>query len=245
MYRLVIVDDEKMIAEGVASLFPWEKIGFEAAAFTEAEEALQYIGRNTVHVVMTDIEMPRMSGIDLCGQLAGSGIKIVFISSHQNYDYFRSAIRFQVTDYLLKPLKSSDIINVFERIRRELDEEHEVAEEKNPSYYEQVVEQVKSYLAQNYQSATLEEAAVKVNLSAAYLSRIFKQQEGIGFGEQLLKVRMEKACELLSNIQMKSYDIAWYIGYDNPKSFSRAFKSYYGITPMEYRQGAKVREVKR
>lgn len=48
---------------------------------------------------------------------------------------------------------------------------------------------------------------------------------------------MEKACELLGDIQYKSYDIAYYIGYDNPKNFSRAFKAYFGMTPKEYRNG--------
>ena len=245
MYTLLIVDDEKMIAEGVACLFPWEQIGFHPVAFSDPKEALDYAESNDIQVVMTDIEMPGMSGIDLCRELSGKGIRIVFMSSHQNYEYFRSAIHFQVTDYLLKPLKSSDILNVFERIRNELNAQAAIREGETPSYYSRVMEQVKAYLEENYQSATLEEAAVRVNLSSTYLSRLFKQQGGIGFGEWLLKVRMEKACELLSDIQMKSYDIAWYIGYDNPKSFSRAFKSYYGITPMEYRQGARPAEKNR
>lgn len=59
----------------------------------------------------------------------------------------------------------------------------------------------------------------------------------MGFSDYLTKTRMEKACELLGDIQYKSYDIAYYIGYDNPKNFSRAFKAYFGMTPKEYRNG--------
>jgi YesN/AraC family two-component response regulator len=99
------------------------------------------------------------------------------------------------------------------------------------------VGQVKGYIEENYREASLEEAAIAVNLSPSYLSRIFKEKCGFGFSDYLIRVRMEKACELLSDIRYKSYDIAYYIGYDNPKNFSRAFKTYYGKTPKEYRNG--------
>ncbi|HRM61591.1 MAG TPA: helix-turn-helix transcriptional regulator, partial [Gemmiger qucibialis] len=68
------------------------------------------------------------------------------------------------------------------------------------------------------------------------LSRVFKEKSGTSFSELLLKTRMEKACEMLADIHYKSYDIAYYVGYDNPKNFSRAFKAYYGQSPSEYRK---------
>ena len=73
MYNLMIVDDEKTIAEGVASLFPWEQIGFHPVFFCNAADALLYAREHSVHVVMTDIEMPGMSGIDLCRELSAKG----------------------------------------------------------------------------------------------------------------------------------------------------------------------------
>lgn len=66
------------------------------------------------------------------------------------------------------------------------------------------------------------EAAQRVYLSPSYLSRIFKEKNGEGFAELLLRTRMEKACEMLEDCKYRSYDIAFYLGYDNPKSFSRA-----------------------
>lgn len=99
------------------------------------------------------------------------------------------------------------------------------------------ISKVKEYIKENYKEASLEDAAVQVSLSPSYLSRIFKEKCGMGFSDYLTKTRMEKACELLGDIQYKSYDIAYYIGYDNPKNFSRAFKAYFGMTPKEYRNG--------
>ena len=184
---------------------------------------------------MSDVEMPDLNGIELCRLIQDMNVLVVFISSYQNYEYFRSAIQYRVEDYLLKPIKSGDILNCFGKIKEKLDLENQVKREETPTYYEQIIGQVKGYLEENYKEASLEEAAVLVNLSPSYLSRIFKEKSGLGFSDYLTRVRMEKACELLNDIRYKSYDIAYYIGYDNPKNFSRAFKAYYGKTPMEYR----------
>lgn len=235
MYRLVIVDDEAKIAEGIANLFPWEQLGFDVVYFNRGTDAFTYICSNPVEVLMSDVEMPDLNGIELCRLVQDRDIKVVFISSHQNYEYFRSAILYQVEDYLLKPIKSGDIQNCFQKIREKLDRKSGVVRTVPPTYYEQIVGQVKGYIEENYREASLEEAAEAVNLSPSYLSRIFKENCGFGFSDYLIRVRMEKACELLNDIRYKSYDIAYYIGYDNPKNFSRAFKAYYGKTPKEYR----------
>ncbi len=237
MYRLAIVDDEKNIAEGIAKLFPWGEIGFEADFFASPMKALESIKKENYDVLLSDIEMPELNGIELCERLKEEDIIIVFLSSHQNYDYFRSAILHGVTDYLLKPLKSADVYTCFGKIKEMLDEKNSIKESHSNSYYEQIKLSVEEYLNENYRTARLEDAAENVHLSASYLSNILKEKCNTGFGEMLLKVRMEMACKMLLDINYKSYDIAYYIGYDNPKSFSRAFKNYFGITPTEYKNG--------
>lgn len=240
MYRLVIVDDEEKIVEGIANLFPWEQLGFEVVYFSKSTHALDYIEHHPVDVLMSDVEMPDLDGIELCRQIQDKNIKVVFISSYQNYEYFRYAIQFRVEDYLLKPIKSGDILKCFGSIKEKLDKENTVKAEVAPTYYEQIVNKVREYLQEHYKDASLEDAAVLVNLSPSYLSRIFKEHCGTGFLDYLTKIRMEKACELLNDIQYRSYDIAYYIGYDNPKNFSRAFKAYFGKTPMEYRNSRQL-----
>ena len=75
-----------------------------------------------------------------------------------------------------------------------------------------------------------------MGLSPSHLSRTFKEKSGTGFAELLVQVRMEKASEMLSDVRCKSYEVAYEVGYDNPKNFSRAFKTYYGKSPSEYRK---------
>ena len=130
----------------------------------------------------------------------------------------------------------SALLECFEKVKARLDARSAVQETAPKAYYDQIVYDVQQYLKDNYRTATLEEAAAKVSLSPAYLSRVFKEKSGTSFSELLLKTRMEKACEMLADIHYKSYDIAYYVGYDNPKNFSRAFKAYYGQSPSEYRK---------
>lgn len=237
MYKLVIIDDEEKILNGIANLFPWNNIGFQVVSiFTDPVEALHYIENNEVDVVMSDIEMPKMSGIELCEAIAKTkNIKMLFFSSYQNYKYFRAAIQNGAVDFLLKPIGYEMLLEAFEKVKIQLDEEYHVVRKVSKNYYENLVSEVIEYLNISYQNATLEEAANRVNLSSSYLSKIFKEKYGESFSEIHLKIRMENACRLLKNPKYKSYEVAYYVGYDNPKNFSRAFKAFYNISPTEYR----------
>ncbi len=238
MYRLIIIDDEEKIVEGLGKLFPWENIGFSVEGlFTSAREALDFMEDHPVDVVLSDIEMPDMTGIELSQcLLEKEDIKVVLFSSYRDYNYFRAAIQNRVDDFLLKPIDYVMLLESLGRIKNQLDERYQKKVELPKGYYNKIVASVQDYLEENYQDASLEKAAEKVNLSPAYLSKIFSEKSGASFSNTLLKIRMEQAKLLLEDIQYKGYDIAYYIGYDNPKNFSRAFKAYYGMTPMEYRK---------
>lgn len=240
MYRVVILDDEENIAEGIAHLFPWNEAGFEiAGCFNEPLEALRFIEENKPEVLLCDIEMPHMNGIQLAEKLKNTNIRIVYISAYQKFEYLRGAVLNRVEDYILKPIKYSDLSECLAKIREALDEENKsvfAEKEKPKGYYEQIVQRVKEYVNENYQRASLEKASEIVHLSPNYLSRIFKEYAGTGFQDYLIDVRMQMACEYLKDIRYKSYDVAFYVGYDNPKNFSRAFKKYFGKTVTEYRR---------
>ncbi|WMJ87261.1 response regulator transcription factor [Anaerocolumna sp. MB42-C2] len=239
MYHLVIVDDEEKILDGISELFPWNNIGFEVVArFTDANSALSYVEVNPVDVVMTDISMPVMNGISLTKELKRfPHINIVLFSSYQDYEYMRAGIHYGISDYLLKPIRYEELVACFDKIRMKLDETNKVIENKPKTYYSEIIKRVDNYLQNNYQKASLEGAAEIAGLSPNYLSKIYKEKSGSGFLEKLNKIRMEKASELLMDPNYKSYEIAFYVGYDNPKNFSRAFKTYYNVSPMDYRNG--------
>lgn len=244
MYKVIVVDDEDKIREGIVNLFPWEAIGFEIVGnFSNAKDALEWLKQGKkADVVMTDIEMPGMDGITLSSYLSDSGTKVVYFSSYHTFEYAKSAILNRVVDYLVKPIKYDELTQCFERLKLMLDEDNaEICSKKeeevfvSPSYYEAIIYRITHYLEEHYREATLEDAARQVHLSSSYLSRLFKEKVGMNFSDYLMKLRMEKAKELLGDISYKQYEIAYRVGYDNPKNFSRAFKTYYGLSPKEFR----------
>lgn len=241
MYQVIIVDDEPRILEGIIHLFPWNNFGFEVvASFTNGKEALEYINAHPqVDIVMTDIQMPVMTGIELSQKLKNEDIIVVFFSAYQDFEYARAAIINHVTDYLIKPMKYDAMSACFERIRKNLDKRekgHYLPYEVNADEADYVAI-VKNYIKSDYKTATLEEAASLVHYSPAYLSSAFKADTGVSFSRYLLQVRMEQAMRMLSDRSVKFYEIADAVGYLNPKNLTRNFKEYYGITPQEFRAG--------
>ena len=156
MYKLIIIDDEEKIASGMAQLFPWQNIGFEVVqVFTGARKALQYIAENPVDVVLTDIEMPDMNGLELSQRLMEyPNIQKIFFSSYSNYEYFRAALQNGVADYLMKPVAYSALLECFEKVKARLDARSAVQETAPKAYYDQIVYDVQQYLKDNYRTAT-------------------------------------------------------------------------------------------
>ena len=234
MYQIVIVDDEPRICEGLVHLFPWESLGFHVVgAFTNGREALTFINAHPeVDVVMTDIEMPVMNGIELSRQLRDQRIAVVFFSAYQDFEYARSAIINHVVDYLVKPMSYDALSECMKRLKLSLDSEKGKGPVASPSVPPQerpafdLEAFVKHYIENNYRTASLEEAAALAHYSVAYLSTAFKQAAGMNFSDWLTRVRMRKSLALIRDPKNKLYQIAESVGYQNPKTLPRNFRDY-------------------
>ena len=126
MYRLIVVDDEEIIRGGLCQCVDWASLGFEVAAdFEDGSEALEYLSEHSCDVVMTDIMMSRVNGLELARQIHEEHpeIKVLLLSGYQEFEYAKQAMQYGVSDYLLKPFRSAEIRTVFENLRRQLDEE--------------------------------------------------------------------------------------------------------------------------
>lgn len=132
MYKVLVVDDEDMIREGIASGVPWAELGFEVSGqAVNGVEAIGLIKKNTPDVVLTDIRMPKMDGIELIEYLSTNcaRIKIIIISGYSDIEYFKSAINNRVFGYLLKPTEYGEFEKVFKDVKEVLDEERKKKEE--------------------------------------------------------------------------------------------------------------------
>lgn len=240
MYQILIVDDEAELRNGIANYFPWSEFGFEVADLAaDGVQALNLIENTQVDVVLTDIIMPNMNGIELAKEIHSRQlpIKVLFLSGHQEFSYAQSAIEYNVSQYIVKPTRYSQLQNVFSRIKLELDKERSPGSGRssNNRYYDKMIEKVKDYIVHNYKDVTLEDAATHVHLNPYYLSNLFRLQTGVKFSDYVVQVKMQNAARFLEDIHLKIYDISLEVGYSNPNNFARAFKMFYNKTPKEYR----------
>jgi YesN/AraC family two-component response regulator len=237
LYHLVIIDDEKEISNGFAQFFPWKDLGFTVAGqFSGAKSALQFILRNPVDVVVSDVIMPGMSGIDLARELAETKLDpqplVILFSAHDEFEYAREALRYHCTDYILKSTGYDELIKIFSSLKEQIYLERNI---HIPAEDDKIIASIKEYVCKSPACADLETASSLVYLSPAYVSRYFKQKTSMSFSDYLLEQKMSLAASLLTDLQYKIYDISSRLGYTNPENFTRSFRKFFGVSPKEYR----------
>lgn len=133
MYKLLIVEDERAIAQGIAKSNPWEEWGFQVSGIcNNGEEAVAFIEKDKPDLVLSDIRMPKMDGIALMQYLNAQypEIKIVILSGYNDFQYLQMAIRNHVAEYLLKPTLLEEFEQLFRKMKQVLDEEAQQREEQ-------------------------------------------------------------------------------------------------------------------
>ena len=247
MYRLMIVEDRYELRQNLCHYIPWETMGFTLCAdFGEGRKALEYLmNEPPVDVVLCDILMPVMSGMDLAREIYEKQLPcmIVFLSAHKEFEYAKQAMRYGVCDYLIKPATFSDLQTVFGRIREKLDARAEPAIHIDDllqpaqvrSHHERIVSEAQNYVISHYADTTLESVAESLNISPQHFSRFYKKITGRNFSDLLTEVRMKNAARLLENIRVKIGRVGELVGYSNANNFARTFRNYFQMSPSEYR----------
>jgi len=241
MYRLIIVDDEVSIREGLAS-FDWLSLGFEVATtLTNGQEALDYILTHPVDAALCDVRMEVMDGLKFADEVKkrNLAVKIVLLTGFKDMDYISRAMHSGCYDYLLKPTKFSRLIAVFTALKAILDTEWKARTASAAVYTESsdndVIGYAKAFIASHLDTASLDSLSAYLGLSPVYVSRLFKTRAGMSFAEYYQNARLEKARELLRVPENSIGRIAQLLGYSNATNFARAFKLLSGESPTDYR----------
>ena len=247
MYKMIIVDDDTDVSNSLGNYFPWEENNFRVVEkFYDGYSAYNYLQQNHVDLILSDIKMPGMDGIELAKKLAGQDRKevIVFVSAYRDFEFARKALEYGVCYYFLKPFTYREIKEKLEQIKSLIQKRQAkivVADDSNDNINEKQISRVKEYINDNYKCADLVLVADFIGMNSSYLSRFFKEKTGENITTYMTRVRMQQAVLLLQNEQLKNiYEIGEKIGYRNPISFSKAFFKHYGVTPMEYRKNFKL-----
>lgn len=247
--KAIIIDDEKHVREGLLLLAEWEKHGIDTVFEAEdGNEAIKLIAQHHPEIIFTDMRMPKRDGISLLKWIHSSDLlsKTIVVSGYDDFEYMRNAIYYKSFDYILKPIDPEILNETLDRAVMEWKEQNitrlppqkDSQEQSNISQTEEKnsMQKIEEYLRNHYQQdINLQEIADRFFLNREYISRKFKQEFNETITDYLTKIRIEKAKELLANPNMKIYEIAYHVGYQNEKYFSKVFKKQAGITPNEYR----------
>ncbi|MBD8067363.1 response regulator transcription factor [Bacillus sp. PS06] len=249
---ILIVDDEPITRHGLKkALETWSKGEQEILCVASASESMEILNKQKIHLLITDICMPEMTGLEMLDILKKQNQYpvVIVISAYSEFTYAQEAIRLGVHNYLLKPVNKTKLIEVVEealefessrerigRIQRVVDDKLvtvKLDEKKQDSPISKATQYVDTHLSQNI---SLNDVAKHVHLNPSYLSVLFKEQVNMTFSEYVTRSRLQMAKQLLINTDLSVIDIAEETGYGTSKYFIKLFKEHEGITPSKYRK---------
>ena len=258
MYRLLIVDDEQIIRQGL-SLLPWAENEIEVVAILKnGIEAEEWINSNEIDILLTDIRMPGISGIDLARIAFQTypNAQVVLLTGYGEFEYAKEAITLGVFDYILKPSTPAEIIACIKRACQRFQEEKNTKvklkkmeselqdysmlikpSESLTESQEDRIDKIIRFIYANYdKELTLSVLAAEFHFTTVYLSHYIKKATGYTFLEILTSVRMYYAARYLKETSMKNGEICHKVGVPDERYFGQLFKKSYEMTPYEYRK---------
>lgn len=249
LYQIIIIDDEPWTLNYMKKIFERMDLGFHiCAAVSNAESALKLIPAMHPHVIVTDIQMPGITGLKLLQKIKETApeCEVVIVSAYSDFNYAREAIQHHAFDYCVKPVSMQDAQLLLQRLHTHLEGCHQIAAPvtddpvsfiKPDPVAESSFQELLVYIKNNFTKRLfLKELAAQFALSPNYCSSLFTKITGMTFSQYITRLRMEKASLLLQNPNLPISDIAELIGYDDQIYFSKVFKKYYSFTPSQYRE---------
>jgi len=269
MYRVVLVEDSKLLRTGMKYTFDWDALDCEVIGDAEnGQEGLSLIRQTQPDIVITDIRMPGLDGLEMIGQLNSEGNSAVFIiiSAYSDFSYAQQAVRYGVADYLVKPFADSELVSslkaacarVEEHRQEQLLSQRLEKVEKSKliafssylsgeegkikrDYTRRAIQYIKEHYAENIQVHSIAEA---LKMSESHLSKVFRETMHNTIGEYLTQYRIKEACRLLRNPDNRVNEVSEKVGYTDQRYFSVSFKRIMGVTPVNFRDGVSPKGVK-
>lgn len=235
--KIVIIDDEPKIRKGLSKIISMHPGWYVMKTFAEGESAATYLQDVAVDVVITDIHMPGLTGLDMVARIKQTCKDVVFVilSGYGRFEYAQRAIDLGVKKFLMKPTSPREVTQVLEQIEAELmPAERQGAGQKTVNNL--LILRAQEYINLNYRTkVTLRDVAAALYISPNYLSDLFKKHTGMKFSDYLLEVRMEKSKQYLMDIHYKVGDISELVGFSDARYFSSTFRKRFDMTPLEFR----------
>ena len=243
MWKALIIDDEKPVRIAISKLGKWSHFQIEQPLMaSNGKEALSLMREVRPDLVFVDMYMPIMDGITFLKTATAEfqDSRFIIISGYDDFTYAQQAIRYGVMDYLLKPIIEEDLNAAIQRAMESICPGFQPLDKKKEETNldsDTITMIIHDYIDKHYStSIKISQFADKYFFSKEYLTRQFKARYHCGIYEYVLQVRMERARDLLLNPDIKIQEIASRVGYSDNNYFSKAFRTYYGVSPTAFRQ---------
>lgn len=251
-YEVLLVDDEELALLGMENGVNWEALS--VATLHKAgsmKSAMRLLSLRPVDLMISDIEMPGGSGLELIRWTRENCPQVVciFYTCHAQFSYCQDAIRLGAFDYVLKPIPYGERESVIrkgllsaQKTKKAKDLENiwgELTQEPERGS-DSPVETVKRIIAENITTEiSRDELAGQVFMSPDYLTKLFKKETGMSLSEYITAKRIALARQLLETTELSIVEISRRAGFSYSSYFVRIFKKKTGITPQQYRQERK------
>ena len=245
MFRVILIDDEPLIVEGLKKVVRWEEYQCTVVATAEdAEKGAELIRTLQPDILFTDIRMPGVDGLTMLAGLRSEfpDLQVTVLTGFRDFAYAQKAIRLGVARFLLKPSKMDEIREALACMTARLEKKHteQSAEQEEPEERENagsfLVNRALDYLEEHYaEKLTLQEVADACYVSQWHLSKLLNRYTKKNFYDLLNNRRIRAAKELLADPSLRIGDIGEMIGYADPAHFARVFRKIAGMSANEYR----------
>jgi len=243
IFTVVVVEDEKLIAKNIAKNIEILNPNFKVISIeSNGEDALLFIKQHTPNVIITDIQMPIMDGLELIKQISkyNNYIKCIILSGHDDFAYAKSAIEYGAFSYLLKPVNLDELSDLLKKLELTFYSAHDMlsSSQKAPVYNsKEIADLIKRYIEQNYNKPIdLNIIADHFSFSPSYLTKIFVKYTNVTPSKYILNYRVNIAKQLLGDFSLTINMVANMVGYTDPFHFSKTFKQAVGMSPASYRK---------
>lgn len=256
MFRALIVEDEEIVRKGLILTTDWKKFNVEVIGEAKnGKEGLDLAIKLNPDIIITDIKMPIMDGLEMIKELIEiQEVSFIVISAFSEFEYAKKALKLGAIDYLLKPFTDSEFEKALEKAKenvRGLSDVKKYASDNRNDYYStlnrylsiadrsthQNAKATRDYISENYsKDISLSSLAEYLKVSESTISRMFRSEFNYGFSEYLTIYRLREACKLLEDANVKIYEVALAVGYNDQRYFSSVFKKYLGVSPMHFKE---------
>ncbi len=232
MLKVLVVEDEELIRKGIVLAVDWASLDCVVVGeASNGEEALAAVERLSPSLIITDLKMPRMDGIEMLRRLReqGNRVYVIILTAYDSFTYAQSALRLGAVDFLLKPFHDGDleqaVLNLQKRMQAEDSAQSPPVLGLKKGDKSKYVLEAMDYIGSHYND---------LGISEGHLSHTFKKETDYTLLNYLTRYRIYKSMELLRDCRTKIYEAAEQVGYKDITYFSATFKRVVGVSPSEY-----------